>query len=321
MNAVSLCRYDGNYASDPGPANTTLHFYPFDQLPVLQSHVYPHYVIYDLGKKLDHFFGEDLDQEPIPHLSFEMWVKGLHSFYNLEMCHRLYRSWMMVIPPTWYIQGKDSDDNAPDGNGGVEDTSRSDTGSRATRSKSNSEAHGEDGNRGGGKDGAAVDNVPKSSEDDTFYIDPIDNVVFPSDSVSCRDGLTRQGDAARCDNGEYGGDSDCGLSDTSWIDDLQSWRVKVHTAIDDTSWLEGEADVSKMPMSASSNASFSESSTAFDSAVVGSVLDKSCGGCVGIKQEGARVIAESEAEIHCGLFRINVDGFDGPMSPILQPVC
>jgi hypothetical protein len=72
----------GNYTSEPGPANTTLHFYPSNQLPVIQSHVYPHYVIYDLGKKLQHFFGKEIDQELIPELSFETWVKGLNLFYN-----------------------------------------------------------------------------------------------------------------------------------------------------------------------------------------------------------------------------------------------
>ncbi|KAM6496663.1 hypothetical protein JOM56_007136, partial [Amanita muscaria] len=52
MEGTAVEFYNGDYTTEPTSSNSSLHFYPFNQLPIVESHVYPHYVIYNLGEKL-----------------------------------------------------------------------------------------------------------------------------------------------------------------------------------------------------------------------------------------------------------------------------
>ena len=69
-NPISV--YSGGYPTSTSLADFEHIQYPFHTLPAVTSHIYPHYIMYDVGKKLEHFFGKNLSY-PLPH----SWEKGL----------------------------------------------------------------------------------------------------------------------------------------------------------------------------------------------------------------------------------------------------
>ena len=94
MRTTPISIYSGEYPTSTSLANFNHVKYPFDTLPTVTSHIYPHYIVYDTGKKLAHFFGEDLDEPCLPDMPYDTWVKGLDmgSAYLgvLKDCHALY---------------------------------------------------------------------------------------------------------------------------------------------------------------------------------------------------------------------------------------
>ncbi|KAG6807886.1 hypothetical protein H0H92_006112 [Tricholoma furcatifolium] len=86
---------EANLLQPPTKANpVTLHYYPFSTLPIITSHVRPHYVIYDLGKKLaKHAFGKD---------EFEHMLGRENGSTISFACLRIYRQWMDTkLPETF----------------------------------------------------------------------------------------------------------------------------------------------------------------------------------------------------------------------------
>jgi hypothetical protein len=79
--------------NDVGPGlrftkNVTCHFYPFDNMPLLESHIHPKFVIYDCGSKLAEQ-GDGL---------FE--AKIVKDFPSLSMVQALYAAWVLKsLPP------------------------------------------------------------------------------------------------------------------------------------------------------------------------------------------------------------------------------
>ena len=228
MEATPILHYSGDYTTKPGHYDTRLLHYPFGQLPIVESHIYPHYVIFNLGEKLMHFFGENLDQEPIPGLSFESFKDELNTVYaaHLVTCYNLYKRWIGAVPPTWFTRDSDGEDqgqsDAPD------DAVRSEFGSRMTRSRSKSQAGGTDGGRNGTS--APVDSAPTATENDAFSVDSAENIVYPTDSISCGD-RPFNGDEER--NESVGSsDTDSDFSDALWVDEIQTWRTNVVIAVE-----------------------------------------------------------------------------------------
>ncbi|KAF8235033.1 hypothetical protein L208DRAFT_792671 [Tricholoma matsutake] len=138
MEGTAVEFYNGDYTTQPTSSDTSLHFYPFDQLPIVESHVYPHYVIYNLGEKLRHLFGDDLDQSPIPELTFPTFAMQLNTFYaslNLTTCYQLYKRWMGCSVPTWFIQGKGHDEQTPNPHDITDNPTQHDADTRMTCSR------------------------------------------------------------------------------------------------------------------------------------------------------------------------------------------
>jgi len=52
MAVTTIVYYCCNYMNEPWPSDTTSHCCPFDQLPIVEFHINPHYSIYDLGEDL-----------------------------------------------------------------------------------------------------------------------------------------------------------------------------------------------------------------------------------------------------------------------------
>ncbi|KAG6809714.1 hypothetical protein H0H92_015035 [Tricholoma furcatifolium] len=82
-----------NLLQPPTKANpVTLHYYPFSTLPVITSHVRPHYVVYDLGKKLTkHAIQANKIKNLIPGRKDGTTI--------LSTCLNLFEGWMKVEPP------------------------------------------------------------------------------------------------------------------------------------------------------------------------------------------------------------------------------
>jgi hypothetical protein len=100
------------------PEYEGFHRYPFDSLPLLQSHLHPKFVIYDVGNKL-HTLDEPLLEKIV--------VK----FPIMKEIQDLYTSW--VAGPLWDEAVKDStyislDDEGRDGDDGDDDAGNGDDG-------------------------------------------------------------------------------------------------------------------------------------------------------------------------------------------------
>jgi len=147
-----------------------------------------------------------------------------------------------------------------------------------TRSKSKSQADGTGGDDTSGS--VPVDHVPTAPNNNTFFTDSADNIVSSSDSISCRDGLSN-GDEERNEDGE-GSDSNSVFSDTSWVNEVQTWRTNVLVAVEKEQGNEGNHETGKCMGvvkgtslgSGSSVGSYSESNTMVDDTML--MLSKPC---------------------------------------------
>ena len=107
MEASSLQIYTGNYSIAPSNNNTILHFFPFMHLLTFKSHVYPHYIIYDLSQKLQGFFGDNLSSE------FETFTAKLKSntlTTAIKQCYQLYKRWTQCQVPISFLREKECDE-------------------------------------------------------------------------------------------------------------------------------------------------------------------------------------------------------------------
>jgi len=324
MEATPVLHYSGDYATKPGHSDTRLLHYPFDRLPIVESHIYPHYVIINLGEKLAHFFGGNLEQEPIPGLSFKAFMDELNTVYavHLGTCYKLYKRWISAVPPTWFIQGKDSDDQPSGQSNAPDDAVRSQTGSRLTRSRSKSQADGT--GKGNGNGGVPINHVPTTPQNDALSVDSLDNMVYPTDSISCWDGPFN-GDEERNEDGG-GSDTNSGFSDALWVDEIETWWTTVLIAVDKEEKKEG-ADEGAESMGVvkgtslrpgSSAGSNSESSTMVDDTVIVELmLGKLCGnGGRGCEWEGVDV---ADVDVSSRTYQDEV-GLPGFLSPILRHI-
>ena len=77
------------------PSNHKTHFYPFSELPLLKSHLYPHFVVYDAGEKLATHTVPDSNKIPrLPGSLFDEAEQRLPGASTLlPFILRLYTSW------------------------------------------------------------------------------------------------------------------------------------------------------------------------------------------------------------------------------------
>jgi hypothetical protein len=115
------------------------HKYPFEHIPLVLSRVQPHYIIYDLGRKLDGLFESEYNPKPskIAGLSFGDYQSELGSrdfVTSLPSFWDIYKRWVPLGPPESFIKARNyadvlpSDPAAPeylnDGLGPFDSTSR-----------------------------------------------------------------------------------------------------------------------------------------------------------------------------------------------------
>lgn len=94
----------------------TIHTFPFRDLPILRSHVHPHFAIYDFGKKCAMFGLTHIplsgNRVPLPvQLAFGM-AWGIH------------KSWMTAEPPASFSSNFKADDKPGGSGGGSGDNSK-----------------------------------------------------------------------------------------------------------------------------------------------------------------------------------------------------
>lgn len=78
--------------------------YPFKDIPDRQSHVPPHFVIYDIGDKICHLFGEDRTLKCRGNLTFDEFFSSIDMGSALvdgrrvlRMCCEIYDAWMKPV--------------------------------------------------------------------------------------------------------------------------------------------------------------------------------------------------------------------------------
>jgi hypothetical protein len=235
MRTTPISIYSGEY-----PTSTSLAYfnhvkYPFDTLPTVTSHIYPHYVVYDTGKKLAHFFGEDLNEPRLPDMPYDAWVKGLDmgSAYLgvLKDCHTLYSRWMAVQPPPSFlrkgpdVQKLDENEGGKSGSGNKRWRGPTD-GRRSLRSKKRSRT---DVNDSGGHSDVVLGSPGNIGSQQTF-----DNVLTPSDSVSCHNLLQYDdsdvGNTVGVGDRNDGIDSEASILSFSFSVGIEAWRQSVRVA-------------------------------------------------------------------------------------------
>ncbi|KAL0960389.1 hypothetical protein HGRIS_005430 [Hohenbuehelia grisea] len=157
------------------------HLYPFTEVPPLTLTIFPHFVVYDTGRKLETLVR---DQEPS--------ISLIHNHFSkltdieaqaLIICFKLYKRWMSATPSGNFLAGSilsPSADEQPDPG-----SSSTSTNSRATRASMRSKAAS-----------AQHKNTMEASGSRTCPDDS--GLVAPDDSASCMDV------PSECDDDEEG---------------------------------------------------------------------------------------------------------------------
>jgi hypothetical protein len=256
METSSFLIYAGNYTNPPSINNTALHFFPFAELPTFHSHVYPHYVIYNLGQKIQSIFGDDLEDADSGFQTFAAKLGSNILPLIIKQCHQVYKRWMRCQVPATFFQreGKEHDEQSQNPNNAP---AEGNSDARMTRSKL--------GSRQGGNGATGSGAVPMERayggtgpQDDIHFEDFPDNVVYPEDSISCcLDGPLNGDDEERC----AGDDGSSDILDDSdlWTQDISAWQRSVQYALSEEDVLEGGGS-----SSGSSSGCCSASSTMVD---------------------------------------------------------
>ena len=192
MEASSFNIYTGNYTNPPSINDTTLHFFPFVNLPTLHSHVHPHYVIYNLGEKIQSFFGDDLEGTDS---AFETFAAKLGSSVLpaiIKQCYRLYKRWMQCQVPAAFFrkEGEEHDEQSQNPNDALQNPAFSNSDARITRFRYRSEYGSQGGNADIGSGAVPKERACEGTDpqDDVHSEDFPDNVICPEDSISCLNG-------------------------------------------------------------------------------------------------------------------------------------
>lgn len=107
------------------PTDVTVHFYPFQALPLLESHIQPNFVIFEAGRRMKELHNlisclMFVSRETAHNL--ERLVNGLRTQWPIiEQIERIYHAWMqrldlsyILTDPTFNLPA--SEDNASKGN-------------------------------------------------------------------------------------------------------------------------------------------------------------------------------------------------------------
>lgn len=162
----NMTRYEGNYNRvDPEAFQRYTH--PFAQLPKITLPVYPHFAIYDAGRKIAKMF----PNEKIP--DFEThWGASRELDAHLQLIVHIYQNWMKTKPPKEFLNSRDVTTILPDSSGsgpGVGDIEEGSSGTPGSRSDHDSSGDQEEEGLGGSGAVEATD------------------MIAPGDSVSCCD--------------------------------------------------------------------------------------------------------------------------------------
>lgn len=231
MRTTPISLYSGEYPTSISLADFNHIKYPFDTLPTVNSHIYPHYVVYDAGKKLTHYFGEDLNKPLLPDMPYDTWITGLDmgSAYLgfVNDCYTLYSRWMAVQPPPSFLRKSPViQDENEDGNSG--NSNRRWRPSDGRRSKKRSRTDGSDSGGHGDIVLGNPGNITYSSQQTS------DNALIPSDSVSCHnllhynDGEVENAVSVGDKNDDA--DSEVSISSFSFSVGIETWRRSVQMA-------------------------------------------------------------------------------------------
>jgi hypothetical protein len=230
-NPISV--YSGGYPTSTSLADFKHIQYPFRTLQTVTSHIYPHYVVYDVGKKLEHFFGKNLSYPLLPDMSYDTWIDELDMgsavFGVLNDCHTLYSRWMAIQPPPSFlgkgpdIQKSDENEDGESGNSNKRWRGPSD-GRRSLSSKKRSRTDGS-----GGRSDIVLGSPGNIGSQRAF-----NNALTPFDSVSCHNLL--QYDDSDVGNTVGVGDknddinSEASISSLSFSMGIETWRQSVWVA-------------------------------------------------------------------------------------------
>lgn len=112
MSRAIITRLNENHLTEKvSSANPSRHhFFPFNELPVLKSHIYPHFAIFNLMSKVNRLY----DPETLLLLSeYKDFLQTHENALELfDLCQKLYMRWMVSVPDS-FLKSR-ADPNGPE---------------------------------------------------------------------------------------------------------------------------------------------------------------------------------------------------------------